>query len=32
MLKAQGASLDDVVKCTVMLADICEWSTFNDVY
>ncbi len=22
----------DVVKCTVMLADIAEWATFNEVY
>ena len=32
MLKANGASMDDVVKCTVMLADISEWKTFNQVY
>jgi 2-iminobutanoate/2-iminopropanoate deaminase len=31
-LKAHGCSMDDIVKCTVMLADIEEWSTFNDVY
>ena len=24
--------MDDVVKCTVMLADISEWSTFNEIY
>ena len=31
-LKAHGASFDDVVKCTVMLADIAEWGTFNQIY
>ena len=24
--------MGDVVKCTVMLADIDEWATFNEVY
>lgn len=31
-LETYGYSLDDVVKCTVMLADISEWAAFNDVY
>ena len=31
-LEAHGYSMSDIVKCTVMLADIGEWSTFNDVY
>lgn len=31
-LEANGASLSDVVKCTVFLADIAEWATFNNVY
>jgi reactive intermediate/imine deaminase len=31
-LEAAGASMSDVVKCTVMLADIAEWGAFNDVY
>lgn len=31
-LEAHGYSLRDVVKCTVMLADIAEWSAFNEVY
>ena len=31
-LEAHGASMDDVIKCTVMLADISEWSTFNKIY
>ena len=32
VLEANGYTLDDVVKCTVMLADISEWGTFNEVY
>ena len=31
-LEANGYTLKDVVKCTVMLADISEWATFNEVY
>ncbi len=31
-LEAHGFTLRDVVKCTVMLADIAEWGAFNDVY
>ena len=31
-LQAHGYTLGDVVKCTVMLADISEWATFNEVY
>jgi reactive intermediate/imine deaminase len=31
-LEKYGASLDQVVKCTVMLADISEWSAMNEVY
>lgn len=31
-LKRNGASLADVVKCTVFLADIAEWPVFNEVY
>jgi len=31
-LEAHGATMEDVVKCTVMLADISEWSTFNEIY
>jgi len=31
-LEAHGASMQDVVKCTVFLADISEWSAFNSVY
>ena len=31
-LHAHGYSMNDLVKCLVMLADISQWSTFNDVY
>jgi reactive intermediate/imine deaminase len=31
-LGRHGASLDDVVKCTVFLADMAEWPAFNEVY
>ena len=31
-LEAHGASMDDIVKCTVMLADISEWGAFNEIY
>jgi enamine deaminase RidA (YjgF/YER057c/UK114 family) len=24
--------MNDLVKCTVMLADISEWAAFNDIY
>ncbi|HEY0940380.1 MAG TPA: RidA family protein [Steroidobacter sp.] len=32
VLEENGASLADVVKCTVFLADIAEWPAFNTVY
>lgn len=32
ILERNGSSLDQVVKCTVMLADIKEWSAMNQVY
>lgn len=32
VLAAHGASMDDVVKCTVMLEDISEWGAMNEVY
>lgn len=32
VLNAAGRSFDDVFKCTVMLADIAQWSTFNAIY
>ncbi|HUQ11723.1 MAG TPA: Rid family detoxifying hydrolase [Steroidobacteraceae bacterium] len=31
-LEAHGYTLNDLVKCTVMLADIGKWGEFNDVY
>lgn len=31
-LERWGASLDDVVKCTVFMADIDEWAAMNEVY
>lgn len=31
-LEANSFSMSNVVKCTVMLADIAEWATFNEVY
>jgi enamine deaminase RidA (YjgF/YER057c/UK114 family) len=31
-LKAHGYSMSDVVKCTVMLAEMSEFGTFNEVY
>lgn len=31
-LEAHGYSMKDVVKCTVMLADISKWGDFNEVY
>ena len=32
VLERHGSSLDQVVKCTVMLADITEWAAMNQVY
>ena len=31
-LENHGASLDDIVKCTIFLADIKEWEQMNKVY
>jgi reactive intermediate/imine deaminase len=31
-LEDYGSSMDEVVKCTVFLADIAEWSAMNEVY
>ena len=31
-LKVHGYEMKDLVKCTVMLADIAEWEKFNEVY
>jgi len=32
VLEAHGSSLDRVVKCLVMMADISEWPAMNEVY
>ena len=32
VLKERGLSFGDVVKCTVMLADMSKWSAFNAIY
>jgi 2-iminobutanoate/2-iminopropanoate deaminase len=32
ILERHGSSLDHVVKCTVMLADMSEWQAMNEVY
>jgi reactive intermediate/imine deaminase len=31
-LEAHGHAMDDIVKCTVMLADMSEWGAFNEIY
>jgi 2-iminobutanoate/2-iminopropanoate deaminase len=31
-LETHGYTMRDVVKCTVMLVDIAEWATFNEIY
>ena len=31
-LEAHGYTMSDLIKCTVMLADMSEWAAFNDVY
>ncbi len=32
VLERHGATMDQVVKCTVFLADIAEWAAMNEVY
>lgn len=32
VLQEFGSSMDDVVKCSVFLADMAEWGAMNDVY
>lgn len=32
VLEAHGYTMDDLVKCTVFLADMTEWPAFNAVY
>ena len=31
-LEKHGSSMDEIVKCTVFLADIAEWGAMNEVY
>ena len=31
-LEAHGYSMNDLVKCLVMLADVSQWATFNEIY
>ena len=31
-LEKYGSSMEEIVKCTVMIDDISEWGAFNDVY
>jgi len=31
-LEAHGYTMRDVIKCTVMLADITQWGDFNEIY
>lgn len=31
-LARHGAGMDDIVKCTIFLADMSEWPLFNDIY
>lgn len=32
VLAANGCTLDDLIRCTVMLADMNDWPAFNEVY
>ena len=32
VLEGQGLGLENLVRCTVMMADISEWAVFNEVY
>ena len=32
VLELNGYTMNDVVKCTVMLADMSEWGAFNEIY
>ena len=32
VLAKEGATMDDIVKCTVMMADMREWAAMNTVY
>lgn len=32
IVEANGLSMTDIVKCTVMLADMNDWASFNEIY
>ena len=32
IMEAAGGTMDDIVKCTVMMADMAEWPAMNTVY
>jgi 2-iminobutanoate/2-iminopropanoate deaminase len=32
VLELNGYAMSDIVKCTVMLADMSEWAAFNEIY
>lgn len=32
VLERNGATMDDIIKCTAMLQDISEWQSMNEVY
>ena len=32
VLERHGSSMDKIVKCTVMIEDMAQWGTFNEVY
>lgn len=32
VLEAHGYAMDDLIKCTVFLADMAEWPAFNEIY
>lgn len=32
LVEAHGYSMQDLVKCTVVLADMSEWTAFNEIY
>ena len=32
VLKANDSGLEDIIKCTIMMDDIAEWSSFNEEY
>jgi len=32
ILEAHGYSMNNLVKCLVMLADVSQWATFNEIY